>query len=154
MPGRPGGGSGCPNTHNSTRYGIAWQCRMPYRGDHTNHRGGNHMKQSSRQARQTIRTRTRSQRAAARIARRGNASLTTHCLAAGLTPKEARAVAGSLRKAAGKLGITGTTARTHTAGRMRDCRRYSPSEVAQAAVVYRPRKAAYKDAAARLALAA
>jgi hypothetical protein len=37
---------------------------------------------------------------------------------------------------------------------MRDSRRYTRAEVAQAAVVYRPRKAAYKDAAARLALAA
>lgn len=112
------------------------------------------MKQSSRQARQTIRTRTRSQRAAARIARRGNASLATHCLAAGLNPKEARTVASSLRKAASKLGITGTTARTHAAGRMRDCRRYSRSEVARAAVVYRPRRAEYKACAARLSLAA
>ena len=112
------------------------------------------MKDSSRQARRTIRTRTRTHRAASRINRRGNGSLTTHCIAAGLTPKEARTVASSLRKNANKLGITGTPARTHAAGRMRDSRRYTRAEVAQAAVVYRPRKAAYKDAAARLALAA
>lgn len=112
------------------------------------------MKASSRTARQTLRTRSAQTRAAARIARRGNASLTTHCIAAGLTPKEARTVASSLRKAATKLGITGTAARTHAAGRMRDCRRYTARQVAQAAVVYRPRKASYKDAAARLALAA
>ncbi|MER6249407.1 hypothetical protein [Streptomyces griseorubiginosus] len=112
------------------------------------------MKASSREARREIRNRTRTQRAAARINRRGNASLTTHCIAAGLTPKEARTVASSLRKATVKLGITGTAARTHAARRMRDCRRYTPAQVAQAAVVYRPRKAAYKDAAARLALAA
>ncbi|MFD8777493.1 hypothetical protein [Streptomyces sp. NPDC059916] len=112
------------------------------------------MKQSSRQARQTIRTRSRSQRASARIARRGNGSLTTHCLAAGLDPKEARAVASSLRKAAVKLGIQGTPARSHAGGHMRDCRRYTAVQVARAAVVYRPRKATYKDAAARLALAA
>jgi hypothetical protein len=37
---------------------------------------------------------------------------------------------------------------------MRDSTRYTAAQVAQAAVVYRPRKAAYKDAAARLALAA
>lgn len=112
------------------------------------------MNASSRQARHTIRTRTRTQRAASRINRRGNGSLTTHCIAAGLTPKEARTVASSLRKAAVKLGIQGTAARTHAAGRMRDSRRYTPAQVAQAAVVYRPRKASYKDAAARLALAA
>ena len=112
------------------------------------------MKASSREARQTIRTRTRTQRAASRIARRGNGSLTTHCIAAGLTPKEARTVASSLRKATTKLGIQGTTARTHAAGHMRDSRRYTPAQVARAAVVYRPRKAAYKAAADRLALAA
>jgi hypothetical protein len=37
---------------------------------------------------------------------------------------------------------------------MRDCRRYTPTQVAALAVIYRPRKSAYKDAAARLALAA
>jgi len=112
------------------------------------------MKASSRAARQTLRTRSAQTRAAQRIARRGNASLTTHCIAAGLTPSQARTVASSLRKAATKLGITGTPARTHAAGRMRDCRRYTPAQVARAAVVYRPRKDVYKDAAARLALAA
>ena len=122
--------------------------------NHTTPMGDTTMKASNRQAHRTIRTRTRTQRAAARINRRGNGSLTTHCIAAGLTPKEARTVASSLRKAVTKLGIHGTPARTHAAGRMRDCRRYSPAEVARAAVVYRPRKAAYKDAAARLALAA
>jgi hypothetical protein len=112
------------------------------------------MNARNRQARHELRNRTRTQRAASRINRRGAASLTTHCLAAGLTPKEARTVASSLRKAATKLGIDGIAARTHAAGRMRDSRRYTRAEVAQAAVVYRPRKAAYKDAAARLALAA
>jgi hypothetical protein len=112
------------------------------------------MKASSRQARQTIRNRTRTQRAASRINRRGNGSLTTHCLAAGLAPKEARTVASSLRKAATKLGIQGTTARTHAAGRMRTCHRYTPAQVAALAVIYRPRKAAYQAAAARLSLAA
>ncbi|MCX5000953.1 hypothetical protein [Streptomyces longwoodensis] len=112
------------------------------------------MNASARHARQIIRNRTRTQRAATRINRRGNASLTTHCLAAGLTPKEARTVASSLRKAATKLGIHGTTARTHAAGRMRDCRRYSRAQVAALAVIYRPRKAAYIQAANRLALAA
>ena len=112
------------------------------------------MNASSRQARQTIRTRTRTQRAASRINRRGNGSLTTHCLATGLTPKEARTVANSLRKAATKLGITGTQARTHAAGRMRTSCRYTPAQVGALAVIYRPRKAAYIQAAAKLALAA
>lgn len=112
------------------------------------------MKQSSRQARHTIRTRTRTQRAAARINRRGNASLTTHALAAGLAPKEARTVASSLRKATVKLGIHGIPARTHAAGRMRTTYRYTTTQVAVLAAAYRPRKPAYKLAAAKLTLAA
>ena len=112
------------------------------------------MNARSRQARQTIRTRTRVQRAASRINRRGNGSLASHCIAAGLTPTEARTVASSLRKAVTKLGIQGVLARTHAAGRMRSCTRYTPAQVAQAAVVYRPRRTNYKLAAARLALAA
>ncbi|WP_329125975.1 hypothetical protein [Streptomyces sp. NBC_01353] len=112
------------------------------------------MNASSRQARQTIRTRTRTQRAASRINRRGNGSLTAHCIAAGLAPKEARTVANSLRKNATKAGITGTAARTHAARQMRDCRRYTPAQVAAIAVIYKPRKPAYKAAAARLTLAA
>ncbi|QBJ94505.1 hypothetical protein D0Z67_29495 (plasmid) [Streptomyces seoulensis] len=112
------------------------------------------MNASSRQARHTIRTRTRTQRAASRINRRGNGSLTTHCLAAGLTPKEARTVASSLRKNAAKAGVVGTTGIAYTKGRARQCTRYTPAQVAALAVVYRPRKAAYVQAAARLALAA
>lgn len=112
------------------------------------------MNASSRQARQTIRTRTRTQRAASRIARRGNGSLTTHCLAAGLTPKDARSVASSLRKNAAKLGITGTTARVHAGRRMRACTRYTAAQVARAATVYKPRKPAYQTAAESLRLAA
>ncbi|MCX4571551.1 hypothetical protein OOK48_35105 [Streptomyces viridodiastaticus] len=112
------------------------------------------MNASSRHARHTIRQRTRTQRATQRIQRRGTASLTTHAIAAGLTPTEARTVASSLRRSIKKLGIHGTPARTHAGRRMRDTLRYTPAQVAQAAVVYRPRKAAYKDAAARLALAA
>ncbi|WP_399559430.1 hypothetical protein [Streptomyces chartreusis] len=112
------------------------------------------MNASARQARQTIRTRTRSQRAASRINRRGNASLTTHCIAAGLTPKEARTVASSLRKNAAKAGVSGTVGISYTKGRARQCTRYTATEVARIAVIYRPRKLAYRAAAAKLALAA
>ncbi|MEV4975489.1 hypothetical protein [Streptomyces scopuliridis] len=112
------------------------------------------MKLTSRQARQTIRTRTRTQRAAARIARRGNGTLTTHAIAAGLTPSEARSVAGSLRKAAAKLDIHGEAGVSRTKGRARACTRYTRQQVAAIAVVYRPRKPAYRLAATRLTLAA
>jgi hypothetical protein len=146
--GAPGTPQQYPQNHCNATVDVLWWI---YR---TTQQQGDPMKASSRSQRQTIRTRIRTQRAAQRITRRGNGSLTTHCIAAGLTPREARTVASSLRKAAAKLGITGTAARTHAAGRMRTCTRYTAAQVARAAVIYRPRKASYKDAAARLALAA
>ncbi|MGW7001355.1 hypothetical protein ACWGCW_00660 [Streptomyces sp. NPDC054933] len=111
------------------------------------------MNARTRTARAALRQRSAQTRAAARI-HRGPASLTTHGIAAGLTPREARTVAGALRNAATRLGITGTPARVHAARRMRDCRRYTTAQVALLAVNYRPRKPAYKAAVARLALAA
>jgi hypothetical protein len=108
----------------------------------------------ARTARRTRRDRTRTQRATARITRTGTASLTTHAIAAGLPAREARSVAGSLRNAAKKLAITGTPHRVHAGRRMRDARHYTPQQVAAMCTVYRPRKPAYRDVAARLALAA
>jgi hypothetical protein len=101
-----------------------------------------------------LRQRRTQTRAAARIHRHGHATLTTHCLAAGLTPKEARTVASSLRKNAPKAGVQGVTGSTFRKGALRTCTRYTPREVAAIAVIYRPRKMTYKQAAARLALTA
>ncbi|MFH9072685.1 hypothetical protein [Streptomyces alboflavus] len=112
------------------------------------------MNDCSRNARRILRDRTRTNRAAAKIRRQGNGTLATHCIAAGLAPKEARTVASSLRKNATKAGVTGTSSVSYTHGRARQCTRYTPAQVAAIAVIYRPRKAAYKTAAARLALAA
>ncbi|MFC9891477.1 hypothetical protein [Streptomyces pilosus] len=112
------------------------------------------MNASSRQARHTIRQRTRTQRAAARINRRGTGTLASHAIAAGLTPRQANSVASSLRKAATKLGIQGQTGTAYRKGRARTCTRYTRAQVAALAVTYRPRRADYKIAAARLALAA
>jgi hypothetical protein len=112
------------------------------------------MNARARAARRTIRDRARTTRAARRIHRTGTASLTTHAIAAGLGPTQARTVASSLRRAAHKLGVQGTTARVHAGRRMRTTTRYTPSQVAAMAVVYRPRKAEYRAVAARLALAA
>lgn len=109
---------------------------------------------ATRKASQILKTRTRTQRAASRIARRGTATLATHAIATGLTHKEATSVAGSLRKAATKLHITGTPARIHAGRHMRDARLYTPAEVAAMCGIYRPRKGAYRVAAAKLALAA
>lgn len=112
------------------------------------------MNAKARTARRIVRDRTRTQRAAARIARHGTGTLTTHCVAAGLGIREARTVASSLRKNAAKANVTGTPGISYTHGRVRTCTRYTPAEVACIAVIYQPRKAAYKAVAARLALAA
>ena len=104
--------------------------------------------------RQALRTRTRTQRAAARITRNGAASLATHALAAGLDIRSARTVASSLRTAAKKLAIVGIAVRVHAGRHMRNATHYSPAQVALIAAKYSPRKPAYKVAAARLALAA
>lgn len=112
------------------------------------------MNAKARTARRTLRDRTRSQRAAARITRQGTGTLATHCVAAGLGIREARTVAASLRKNAAKANVAGTPGTSYTHGRARTCTRYTPAEVARIAVIYRPRKPAYKAVAARLALAA
>jgi hypothetical protein len=104
--------------------------------------------------RRTLKARARTNRAAAKITRRGTASLATHAISAGLGPTEARTVAGSLRRSAKKLGIEGTQGRAHAGCRMRDVTRYTRTQVAAAAGVYRPRVAAYKLAAETLRLAA
>jgi hypothetical protein len=112
------------------------------------------MSASSRKAARLLGDRRRTQRAAARIARRGTASLATHVIAQGLGPKAAASVAGTLRKKARELGLVGTTARVHAGRRMRATTRYTPAQVALAAAIYKPRVPAYKLAAAQLRLAA
>ena len=112
------------------------------------------MIRSNRRRRATLKARTRTQRANSRIARRGTGTLATHCIAAGLAPREARSVASSLRKNAAKADVTGTVGVSHTHGRARQCTRYTPRQVAAIAVIYRPRRADYKACAARLAIAA
>lgn len=112
------------------------------------------MNASTRTARRVLAQRTRTNRAAAKIRRQGVGTLATHCIAAGLGVKEARTVASSLRKNAAKANVTGTPGTSYTHGRARQCTRYTRAEVAAIAVIYRPRKTAYKVAALRLALAA
>ncbi|MGW4223002.1 hypothetical protein ACWEG1_06045 [Streptomyces bauhiniae] len=108
----------------------------------------------TRTARRTLRDRTRTHRAAQKIRRHGIATLATHAIAAGLGVKEARTVASSLRRNVQKAGVTGTPSTSYTHGRARTCTRYTWAEVARIAVIYRPRRADYKLAATRLALAA
>ncbi|MGW4834750.1 hypothetical protein [Streptomyces globisporus] len=109
---------------------------------------------SNRTRRATLRARQAANRAAARIRRNGVGTLATHCLAAGLTPRQARTVAGSLRKNATKAGVIGVVGRAFRKGAARVCTRYTRAAVALIAAIYRPRKAAYRLAATKLALAA
>jgi hypothetical protein len=108
----------------------------------------------TRTARATLRQRTRTQRAASRITRHGNGTLATHCLSVGLTHSQAASVAGSLRDKTEKAGVTGIAGRAFRKGASRPCTRYSRTEVAALVAYYRPRKPAYRIAAAKLALAA
>jgi len=112
------------------------------------------MNAKARTERSALKARVRTNRAAAKIARKGSASLATHAMAAGLGPREARTVAGSLRRNAAKLNLTATPGRVHAGRRMRDVARYTPEQVAAAAKTYRPRVPAYKLAADALRLAA
>jgi uncharacterized membrane protein YebE (DUF533 family) len=112
------------------------------------------MTAANRTRRATLKARTRTQRAAAKIRRNGNGTLAQHCVAAGLGIKEARTVASSLRKNAAKAGVQGVAGISYTKGRARQCTRWTPAEVAAIAVIYRPRKPAYRVTAAKLALAA
>lgn len=106
--------------------------------------------------RRIVRARARTQRAAARIARTGVGSLATHAVAAGLTVREARSAAGTMRRCAARLGIEGTAGVSY-AGRApaRACRRYTVGEAALIAADYaqRARRPAYRAMAARVARA-
>lgn len=112
------------------------------------------MIRSNRTRRATIKARSIATRAAARIARRGSGTLASHAMAHGLSHRDAASMVGTLRKVAAKLGVVGTTGRTHAGRRMRDCARFTPQQVAVIALNYKPRKPAYRIVAARLALAA
>lgn len=109
---------------------------------------------ASRKARSIVRERARTNRAASRIARRGNGCLATHALAQGLGPKEARSMAGSLRRCAERGHIRGTEVRVHAGRRMRNAQRFTPAQVAVICDLYKPRKRAFVLAAVSLRLAA
>lgn len=109
---------------------------------------------TNRSRRATVKARSIATRAAARIARRGTGTLASHCMAQGLSHRDAASMVGTLRKVAVRLGLTGTTGRTHAGRRMRDCTRFTPQQVAVIALNYKPRRAEFKICAARLALAA
>lgn len=97
-----------------------------------------------------LRDRTRANRAAARIRRRGNGSLATYAIAEGLRPKQAKSMAGTMRKEAKALWIDGEDSRVHAGRRMRDGHRYSPDQIVLIATMYQPRSLVYKEVAIAL----
>ncbi|MFJ6566618.1 hypothetical protein ACIQNU_04310 [Streptomyces sp. NPDC091292] len=112
------------------------------------------MIRSNRTRRATLKARSLTNRAQARIRRTGVGTLASHCLATGLSPRDARTVAGSLRNNAVKAGVAGIPGVAYRKGRARPCLRYTAAQVGRIAVIYRPRRDLFKTAAARLALAA
>jgi len=112
------------------------------------------MNAKSRTEHRVLRARARAHRAAARIRRTGAGTLATHAIAAGLTPREARTIASSLRKTAARLGVTGTAGISYTHGRARHCVRYTTAAVALIATAYRPRLPQYRAARTHFLLAA
>jgi hypothetical protein len=117
------------------------------------------MNQSSRTARRTVRERAAATRFAASL-KRGRA-LATHAIAAGVTdPKTAEGVANGLRSVAKRLGMEPVkVVRSHRTVKGKDNRtkvtyHYTAAQVAVLRVNYKPRKAEYKAAVERMALAA
>lgn len=108
----------------------------------------------NRTAQQVLRDRRRTNRAAARIRRRGVATMAGHCIAAGLTVKQARTAAQSLRKNAVKADIGGQAGISYAGRRpARPCTRFTPQDARRAAQSYRPR-ADYAKRARAVLLAA
>ncbi|MBM9622240.1 hypothetical protein [Streptomyces zhihengii] len=104
-----------------------------------------------RTAHRVLADRRRTNRAAAKLRRRGVATAAGHCIAAGLRPSDARSMAASLRRNAVKAGCEGRAGTSHAGRRpARACTRYTPAEVAVAASTYRPRRDDFRRARAAL----
>jgi hypothetical protein len=90
--------------------------------------------------------------------RRRPRSITTVALAAGVEKDTAAGIASGLRSVAKRIGLApaqaARTRRTVNGGRARKTRsvfRYTLAQVRQLLAAYKPRKAAFVDAAARIA---
>ncbi|MEU9760266.1 hypothetical protein AB0D98_10960 [Streptomyces sp. NPDC047987] len=81
-------------------------------------------------------------------------SLASHVIARGESAETAKGIANGLRTAAKRLGLVGKAGRTRRTvdgrGRLRRVVRYTADQFRTALAVYRPRKAAYIAARARL----
>ncbi|MFJ3783538.1 hypothetical protein GTY86_02955 [Streptomyces sp. SID5770] len=105
----------------------------------------------NRIAHRVLADRRRTNRAAAKLRRRGVATVAGHCIAAGLRPSDARSMASSLRRNAVKAGCEGRAGTSHAGRRpARACTRYTPAEVAVAASAYRPRRDDFRAVRAAL----
>lgn len=111
------------------------------------------MSKAIRRARRATR---RTARAVLRDRARANRphSLASHVIARGESAETAKGVAAGLRTAAKRLGLTGKAGRTRRTvdgrGCLRKVVRYTVDQFRTALAAYRPRKAAYIAARARL----
>jgi hypothetical protein len=115
------------------------------------------MNQHSRTARRIIRERATATRLANSLRRGRSRSIATHAIAAGIPAETAKGVAGGLRTVAKRLGVKpARVVRNHRNDRHQGKVRhhYTAAQVAVLRANYKPRKAEYVDAVARMALAA
>lgn len=98
----------------------------------------------------SLRDRTRANRAQARIRRNGGGTMAEHCMAQGLRRKQAKSMGGTLKRLANENGIVGEPDTFFRRGDKRDGARYTDTQAAQVALIYRPRLELYKLAAAEL----
>ncbi|MGW3164811.1 hypothetical protein ACWC9Q_18445 [Streptomyces sp. NPDC001142] len=110
----------------------------------------------SHNTRRSRRAERRAARAVLRDRARANRphSLASHVIARGESAETAKGIANGLRSVAKKLGLVGKAGRTRRTvdgrGRLRKVVRYTAEQFAAALTVYRPRKATYVAARARL----
>ncbi|WP_405585276.1 hypothetical protein [Streptomyces sp. NBC_01092] len=119
------------------------------------------IRREHRTTRRALRAQLRRRAAGTRLAsscRRRPRSITTVALAAGVEKDTAAGIASGLRSVAKRIGLapaqTARTRRTVNGGRARKTRsvfRYTLAQVRQLLAAYKPRKAAFVDAAARIA---
>lgn len=105
---------------------------------------------TSAAARKALRDRRAVNGARKALDRRTEATLAVYATAAQATGKAAASLAGSLRKVAERLGITGTAGNAFRKGLRRACTRFGRAAVRAIAAAYKPRKPEFKAARAYL----
>lgn len=115
------------------------------------------MNKHTAKARRILRERTAAHRLAASLRRGRSRSIATHAIAAGVPVTDAKGVASGLRTVAKRLGVkparvVSNRRNDRNEGKVRH--QYTPAQVATLRANYKPRKAEYVAAVARMALAA